>query len=134
MNKIIRENWFKILLLLLIALLIYLYYNSIIISKLYQINSDCAQKAISYAETNSKYSSSWQVVQSIFNEEKVACFAEFRYMDLDNKITAEIHDLTHNKFIEIRPRLMPDGDITLYTEAAKKYEATKIKIFGVQNL
>ena len=97
------------------------------------MDSDCAKDALFFAE-GKEGAVTWQVLQSKFNKDKNACFAEF---DTGMGITL-IYDLTHNKELALYPadagqlyHSVPDGEMSeKRIEYIKEYEELKNKVFG----
>lgn len=128
----IKENWFKLALLLLLVVLGIFYYKASYISQaeLYKINSDCAEKAMSFTKDNSSSYLSITVTQSAFVKDKGSCYAEFGQYNLaTNSSLDEIYDLTHNKLVE---RLADSGkeDPVIYGQLVSRYTKIRTEIFG----
>ena len=129
----IKENWFKVTFLLLLAVLGVFYYkiNYISQSELYKINSDCAERATNFAKSIETDYLSSQVTQSKFVKQDGSCYAEFGHYNFATKSSLdEIYDLTHNKLVE---RLPDSGkeDPIIFGQLVARYSKIRTEIFGV---
>ncbi len=129
--KLILNQWFRVVLAVLLAIAVFIYYREHSISKaeLYKITSECAQKSISFAKDKSNEFLQWEVLQSNFDKEEGNCFAEFHIGASGS--SAVIYDLTHNKELALRPNLIFEANRE-YTEMAQKYEIVKNETFGIK--
>ncbi len=127
----LKNEWFKILIVILLIAFISIYYKNNTSSKneLYKINTSCADDARAFAKGKSDDFTRWEVIRSTFSEVKQSCYGEFKLNS-----GAIIYDLTHNEEQAFRPNYVPDVNTAEYTanytEYAKKYEAVKTGIFG----
>jgi hypothetical protein len=77
-------------------------------SDLYRFQSDCAEKATSFAKQKSDEELRlWSLLQNKFNTKKVSCFGEFSFRNNAGGVTKTIYDLTLNKEIVFVPSLEP---------------------------
>lgn len=84
---------------LFVLIFVFGYYHfSVNKQLLYKTNSACAKDALSFAKSREGVVT-WQVLQSKFDEDRSACFAEF---DSGGGITL-IYDLTHSKELALYP-------------------------------
>lgn len=126
----------KVLGLILVIGGVIIYFQNINSTKerIYRLNTECAKQASQFAkEKNGNSLIVWDTLQTMFNEEKNSCFAEF---NSGGGITL-IYDLTHNKELALLPanagELYPDipgGEMsTVRIEYIKKYTEIKKDIF-----
>jgi hypothetical protein len=125
--EFIRKEYFKISILVILFVFALLYFrnNKSLETELYRLNTDCSRSASLFAKEKGDEFFIWEVLQSFYKVDKQSCFAEFK--------TANsgwiIFDLTHSKELAFEPKLVFNETAT-YTELAKKYEATKLEVFG----
>ena len=131
--SLVKENWFKLALLLLLVVSGIFYYKTSYISQseLYKINSDCAERATNFAKSLETDFLSSQVTQSRFVKQNGSCYAEFGNYNVVMKSSIdEIYDLTHNKLVA---RLPDSGeeDPTIYGQFIARYSKIRTEIFRV---
>ena len=127
----IKNNWFKITVIIILLGMVVVFYkkNNISVSELYNINSDCSQKVISFAKYKSMEFEAWNVSQSGFKND--ICYGELYHKNLYNGTTHEIYDLTHTKALSFLPDFKLGDDPTTYAQYAKEYEKVKNNAFGI---
>ncbi len=136
MQIFFKENIFKILTIFLLIVVIYLLINKsdLSISEIYNLESDCNDRAQAYAKLNSSEIDYWYVLQSKFNSNETACFAEFSYRDWsgDGKgRVAEIINITHNTHTAFRPNFHAGDESDVFVKSSKEYDEIREKIFGI---
>ena len=135
MKKFIKENWFKLSIILILGLalifgmIFYFKYNRISVSELYKINSDCSKEADLYIKSKGDDSVSWNIVQSYFNIQKGSCIAEFTRRNLPTKFDYFIIDLTHSKELSFHPTYSTGDDIEMYKTYSNSYKKIQNEYF-----
>lgn len=134
-KKGVYGRWIGLLVVLLAVLFYYQNYY-ISASDLYKLNSDCAERAIKFAEnkTGEEYRN-WRVIQNMFNIGKKSCFGEFSFRNSTGGVTNTIYDLALNKEMAFVPsfdatQIRDDNTLKYYSEFVRKYETVKSEIFG----
>ncbi len=130
MINFIKQNWFKLGLLLILSTIVSVYVRNSepSISELYKINSDCANKAQEIAKSKDTIITTWQVNESVFKKD--SCFAELSSWDSVVGNTKEIIDITHSRDVASVGDLTLKNDPNAYFTQQQEYQKVHLEIFG----
>ncbi len=130
MEDFLKNNWFKLGIILSLVFFVYIYNKNAYVLELYKINSDCSEKAQEFAKSKSDEIDLWVVSQSLFNKSKESCFAEFVTTGVVDNGSYYIYDLTHDKNLAYHPGLGFKWDTNTYSHYMTIYNKVSSDIFG----
>lgn len=115
----------NILILVLAIILLYMIFsrNTVSVSELYKIDTECGEQAIVYAEKQTNDVTGWYVVESKYSISDGACIAHFQEIIGTKPLAFYIFDLTHNT--QIASRVLGED-----TELSNFYFKTRAKLFN----
>lgn len=125
MKKFIKENWFKIAILIIIIVISSILLRQYTKSYLYKMNTDCIDRAYRFSlEIKNESSYYVKLVQAKFSKLDNTCYAEMYSPFLT------IYNLNNRKIIAFYPDVS-DGVVNdQKLELSKKYDEVKVSIFG----
>lgn len=129
MKNWIKDNWFKLIIVLLFTIIVVVYYLNSNSSFTYKMNIACADEASEYIKKeNSNDVFRYNILQNYFNKVNGSCYIEYSSMSSVTGIAYYIYDLTHNKLVTDLQSLKTYGDSGVYTNFAKEYQVIKNKL------
>ncbi len=111
MKKFLKHNWFKLLLVIFIIMVIYLYIKNEGSNTTYRYENECREIALDFIEKNNRNvdAAQWTLVQNKFVSKDKSCYAELGYGAI-----GYIYNLTTNKQVALMPAPISGEDWNEY--------------------